>query len=148
MTVSDVATGMATTMAMPEATPNVGASTRARARLDATHRDRKAVLARAVATVRADLMGAWMWHNHPPSLAQLWARRVPAQQAIPGNCETPASHVLWVAETCWRTAAVLLFTPVVVAVWLLHRAVTGVPTIAVVAGLVAMWHVAGRGGVR
>lgn len=157
VTLGDVATGVA----MPDGTP-VAASdgarmgTRARARVTSTERNRKipgagvfgtvkTVAVDTAATVRDDLAGSWLLHNHLPSVADLWARRVPAKTAIPGNCETPASHAMWVAETVWRTTAIALFVPLVAAMWLLHRAVTGVPTVLIGAALVAMW-VNSKGG--
>lgn len=161
VTLGEVATGVAVPNGSPEtATDRARAGTRARAIVASTQRDRKIPLAgvfgavRTVAvdtatTVRDDLAGSWLWRNHLPSLGQLWARRIPARESIPGNCETPGSHALWLVETAWRTAAiVLLGVPVLAGFWLLHRAVTGVPTVLIGAALAAMWHINSGGGPR
>lgn len=162
MTVSDVidvAMPDGNHVAVPSVALNVRASARARARIAGTERDRKIPLAGAfgavrtaavdtAATVRADLAGAWLWSNHLPSLGQLWARRIPARESIPGNCETPGSRALWLFESVWRTAMVLLGVPVLAGFWLLHRAVTGVPTVLIGIALAAMWHINSGGGPR
>lgn len=160
VTLGEVATGVALPDGIPiAASDGARMGTRARARVASTERHRKipgvgvfgAVKTAAVgaaSTVRADLAGAWLWSNHLPSLGQLWSRRVPAKTAVPGNCETPASHAMWLFEAAWRTAMVLVGAPVLAGFWLLHRAVTGVPTVLIGIALAAMWHINSGGGPR
>lgn len=117
----------------PAAVPErARAHARARARVATTLRDGKAVKVWRV--VRADLAGSWLLHNQPPSLAQMWQARRPAAEAI------PAQHKgLYLVEAVWRTGAALLLWPVFAYLWLLHRALTGIPTVVVTAVLAAMW---------
>lgn len=84
--------------------------------------------------MRADFAGSWLRNNQPPSLAQMWARRRPAVASIPDG-----NKVLYRVEVVWRTGAVFVLWPAFGWLWLLHRAVTGIPTVIVTATLLAMW---------
>ena len=112
------------------------ASTRVRARVATTLRDGKVVkrVTSAASTVRADLAGSWLLRNQPPSFVQMWAQRKPALTSVPDG-----NTVLYRVELVWRTAAVFILWPLFGYLWLLHRAVTGIPTVVVTAALLAMW---------
>lgn len=116
----------------PAVPRRAGARTGARARVATTLRDGKVV--KVLRVVRSDVAGSWLWRSQPPSLAQMWAGRRPVLASI------PAEHVgLYRVEVCWRTGAVFVLWPLFAYLWLLHRAVTGVPTVAVTAALAVMW---------
>lgn len=138
----------------------VGASAHARARVPDTEGDAKVVplhavegvaeagsnpLRRAIgavvgvasdtaATVRADAAGSWPLRNHPPSFADLWANRAPAADAYPGE-----SEVLRAVDVVWRHLALVPYGLAFGYLWLLHRAITGVPTVLITLALAGMW---------
>jgi hypothetical protein len=94
----------------------------------------RGVVSAALATVRADAAGSWPLRNHPPSFADLWADRAPAVEAYPGE-----SEALRAVDVGWRHLALVPYGLVFGYLWLLHRAVTGVPTVLITLALAGMW---------
>jgi hypothetical protein len=121
--------------------PYAQARVRARARLAATLRNNKigAVVVETADSVRTDLAGSWLLRHHPPSLAEAWERRRVARELVPGGCETPGSTAMWMFETGWRHVMLLPYGLVFGYLWLLYRAVTGVPTVLITAALLGLW---------
>lgn len=70
---------------LPAGFEGAGARARVRARLAVTQRGGKVgALARVVAS---DVAGAWPWRGAPPTLADLWARRIPDLDDVPGSSQ-------------------------------------------------------------
>lgn len=73
-----------------------GAGAPVRARVAGTESDRKwavrSWLGARAGTVAADVRAAWLWFGRPPTLAELWAGRVPSRDRVPGG-----NAGLWVA---------------------------------------------------
>jgi hypothetical protein len=88
----------------------------------------------ALVTVRADAADWWLVRNQPPALADLWANRAPAVDAYPGE-----SEALRAVDVVWRHAALVPYGLLFGYLWLLHRAVTGVPTVLITLALAGMW---------
>lgn len=73
------------------------ARARARARVTAPAGSGKALapVRDALAVVGRDFAEAWAWRETPPALAKVWASRIPAKDAVPGD--GAAQWLLWAA---------------------------------------------------
>lgn len=118
-----------------------GVSTRARvrARLAVTDGDRKAsrvvswLVARA-RTVGADLAAAWPWRGSPPTLAQLWAARVPDRDRVPGR-----SRALWAGWSVYNHVLLPVFAVAYPSLWWLAHPARLVLTVVLAVPLFFVW---------
>ncbi len=96
-----------------------------------------AVTARLVAftrTAAADLRGAWWWRGVPPTLAQLWAARVPDRGRVPGG-----NAVLWVSWAAYNHLYLAVSAPLYVLFFALAHPARFVLAAALAAGLFFVW---------
>lgn len=80
--------------------------------------------------VAEDVRNAWFARRTPPSLAELWASRIPAKGKVPGGAETPASWVPWVLWIGFNHVTLPLSAVGYVVLWLAQH-----PVRALAAGL-------------
>jgi hypothetical protein len=89
---------------------------------------------RVATAMWSDLAGAWVWRGQPPTLLDLWRRRIPSLDAVPGGNKT-----LWVGWIAWNHAALMPTAVIATLLWVLqHPARAGLAT-AVVVPIVLMW---------
>lgn len=113
-----------------------GTRGRVRARVAATDSDGKvfAGVKSAGAAVASDLRHAWLWHGTPPTLADLWTRRIPDLEKVPGQ-----NRVLWSAWLAHNHIALVLTAPAYMALWIVQHPAYLLLTALVTAPLIALW---------
>lgn len=136
MTVSDVI-GQAIEDGNPVAAEEDGRGVPAgtRARVDDTDSDGKGDRLRAaLATVRDDVAGAWLWRGAPPTLVDLWRNRVPDISEVPGG--NRPLHVLWVV---YNHLVLIVFPVLAIALWVLQHPARFLLAAAIAGPLIGMW---------
>lgn len=86
------------------------------------------------ATVVADLRGAWWWRGTPPTLAHLWAGRVPARDRVPGS-----NAALWVGWAVYNHLYLAVSGPLYVLFFALAHPARFVLAAAVAVSLFFVW---------
>lgn len=88
----------------------------------------------ALSAARSDLANAWVWRGSPPTLADLWANRVPDREAVPGQ-----NRALWTAWIVFNHLALIWTALLAVPLWVLQHPARTLLAAAVVAPIVLIW---------
>lgn len=121
--------------ASTEQTEGAGARARVRARLSDTLRDsNRSWPVRFARTVAADFAGAWWWHGSPPSLAELWANRIPDLNCVPGR-----NRLLWAAWAVYNHAVAAVMAVTYPVLWWAAHPARMLLTAAVAVPLLFVW---------
>jgi hypothetical protein len=97
----------------------------------------RSVIARVRAwlmVVAADFKGAWVWRAQAPALLDLWRRRVPAIEKVPGE-----NRALWWIWLVWNHAVLPVFAGLALTLWLLEHPARFAFVGTLIGVLVGMW---------
>lgn len=99
--------------------------------------DRAGVAAKvryAAGAVAYDVRTAWPWHGDPPTLADLWAARIPDLDRVPGA--NRALHAAWVV---FNHLALVWTALLAIPLWVLQHPARTLLAALVTAPLIAVW---------
>jgi hypothetical protein len=88
----------------------------------------------AAGAVAHDVRSAWPWHGSPPTLADLWAARIPDLETVPGQ-----NRALWAAWVAYNHVALLLTAPFYLVLWIVQHPAYLLLAALVTAPLIALW---------